>query len=196
MDPIRVVGLSGSLREESFTRRVVQIALQGAEAAGAEVEFLDLREHPIPLLDDKSEVVPEEVAWMRDKVEAAHGIILGTPEFHGSYSGVLKNALDWMGFDHFEGKIVGLVAVSGGGIGGIAAMEHLRTVIRAIHGWVVPTQAGVPKAWQEFDEGLDDRLQKRIEAVGGEVTHFAALHHHEKERFLDSWEKARENPGA
>lgn len=196
VDPIRVVGLAGSLREVSLTSRTVDLALEGARTAGAEVELLDLRQRDIPLLRDKKGEVPVDVAWMREKVKAAHGVILGTPEYHGSYSGVLKNALDWMGFEHFEGKIVGLVAVSGGGIGGIGAMEHLRTVVRAIHGWVVPTQAAVPQAARQFEQGLSEALGTRVRDVGREVTRFAALHHHERDRFLDAWETARDNPGA
>ena len=56
---------------------------------------------------------PPGVGKLREEVRAAEGIILGTPEYHGGFSGVLKNALDLMGFDEFEGKMMGLVGVSG-----------------------------------------------------------------------------------
>jgi FMN reductase len=60
-------------------------------------------------------------------------IILVTPEYHGGYSGVLKNALDLMGFDEFEGKMLGLVGVSGGRMGAFGARNSLREVGRALH---------------------------------------------------------------
>jgi multimeric flavodoxin WrbA len=89
---------------------------------------------------------------LREEVKHAEGIILGTPEYHGGYSGVLKNALDLMGFEEFEGKMLGLVGVSGGAMGAFGAMNSLREVGRALHAWVVPDQASIPQAWQEFDE--------------------------------------------
>jgi len=65
------------------------------------------------------------------KVKRAQGILLATPEYHGGYSGVLKNALDLMGFDEFEGKMIGLVGVSGGNMGAFGALSSLRSVGRA-----------------------------------------------------------------
>jgi multimeric flavodoxin WrbA len=62
-------------------------------------------------------------------VRAAQGIILATPEYHGGYSGVLKNALDLMGFEEFEGKVRGLVGVSGGGMGAFGSLNNLRAVV-------------------------------------------------------------------
>lgn len=66
-------------------------------------------------------------------------------------SGVLKNALDLMGFDEFMGRVVGLIAVSGGELGGFGPLAGLRNVCRALHAWVVPEQALVPRAWDAFD---------------------------------------------
>ena len=116
---------------------------------------------------------------MRAEVRQAQGIILGTPEYHGGYSGVLKNALDLMGFEEFEGKMVGLVGVSGGAMGAFGAMNSLREIGRALHAWVIPGQASIPQAWQEFDEAgnlKDAELNKRVRAVGRQVARFAYLH--------------------
>ena len=59
---------------------------------------------------------------------------------------MLKNALDLMGFDEFEGKMIGLVGVSGGAMGAFEALNSLRNIGRALHAWVVPEQAAVPEA--------------------------------------------------
>ena len=64
---------------------------------------------------------------------------------------MLKNALDLMGFDEIEGKMIGLVGVSGGAMGAFDALNSLRNVGRALHAWVVPEQAAVAEAWKAFD---------------------------------------------
>ena len=112
---IRVVGISGSLRNNSYTRMAVKIALQGAEKLGAQTQLIDLRDYDLVFCDGKEDesIYPEDVFRLRRDVQWAQRIVLGTPEYHGSFSGVLKNALDLMGFAEFErsncairGKIV------------------------------------------------------------------------------------------
>jgi NAD(P)H-dependent FMN reductase len=197
---IRVVGICGSLRKGSYTRMALSIALRGAEEAGAETQLIDLRDYQLVFCDGgDSGKVPKDVVRLRDEVKRAHGIILATPEYHGGYSGVLKNALDLMGFDEFEGKMIGLVGVSGGSMGAHGALNTLRSVGRAVHAWVVPEQAAVPNVDDVFDEqGVckDESVEKRLRAVGRQVAKFASLHNSEQAReFLQFWEAATENPG-
>ena len=71
---------------------------------------------------------PDDVFRLRTEVKEAEGVILGTPEYHGSFSGVLKNALDLMGFDEFEGKMIGLVGVSGGRMGACVTFGGMKNV--------------------------------------------------------------------
>jgi hypothetical protein len=134
----------------------------------------------------------------RDTVRGL-GIIVVTPEYHGSYSGVLKNTFDLMGFDEFEGKMIGLLGVSGGAGGAIAALNSLRTVGRALHAWVVPEQVAIPHVDEVFDEkgGCTDRdIEKRLKSLGRQVAKFASLHNSEQAReFLKLWEGAPPNPG-
>lgn len=124
---------------------------------------------------------------------------MGTPEYHGSFSGVLKNALDLMGFEEFEGKMIGLVGVSGGKMGALNALSGLRNIGRALHAWVIPEQVAIPEAWKVFDdEGniLEESLKERLLTVGRQVARFAYLHSSEKAlEFLRLWESAPENPG-
>lgn len=198
---VRVVGIPGSLRAQSYTRRAVATALEGAAQVGADVRLLDLASYDLPYCDgrDDEATYPPGVARLRADVAAARGIILGTPEYHGSYSGVLKNALDLLGFDEMEGRMVGLVGVAGGRMGGAAALTALRSVGRALHAWVVPTEAAIPQASRAFaPDGtlLDARMAERVRDVGREVARFAYLHSSEQSReFLRAWETARENPG-
>ena len=198
---IHVVGISGSLRAGSYTRRAVECALQGAAEAGAQTQLTDLSEYNLVFRAGKDETgFPEDVFRLRKVVKEASGIILGTPEYHGSFSGVLKNALDLMGFDEFEGKMIGLVGVSGGRMGAFDAMNSLRNIGRALHAWVIPEQASVPEAWKVFtDDGkiADAQLEERLKEVGRQVARFARLHKCENAlEFLRDWQKAQANPGA
>ncbi len=200
-DPvIRVVGINGSLRDGSYTRLAVKLALQGAEEVGAQTQLIDLREYDLIFCDGKvGKDAPPDVLRLRQEVKQAQGIILGTPEYHGSFSGVLKNALDLMGFDEFEGKMIGLVGVSGGKMGAINALNSLRTVGRSLHAWVVPEQVSVPEAWRMFDAAgnlKDPRLEDELKNVGRQVARFTLLHSSEQAReFLRLWETAPANPG-
>ena len=81
---------------------------------------------------------PDSLAALRELVKPADGIVLGTPEDQGSFSEVLKNALDLMGFEEFEGKPIRLVGVSGGQIGAFDALNSLRNVGQALRAWVIP----------------------------------------------------------
>jgi NAD(P)H-dependent FMN reductase len=144
----------GSLRQGSYTRLALQVALRGARETGAEASLIDLRESQLIFCDGKENEggYPKDVFRLREEVKRAHGVILGTPEYHGGLSGVLKNALDLMGFEELEGKMIGLVGVSGGTLGAVHALSHLRSVGRALHAWVIPEQAAVTEAWKVFDE--------------------------------------------
>lgn len=196
---VRVVGLPGSLRGDSFTRRAVSIALEGASELGAETELVDLRDFDLMFCDGEHHPEPPaDVARLQETIGSCHGLILGTPEYHGSYSGVLKNALDLLGFDEMEGKMIGLVGVSGGVMGGLSALHELRSVGRSLHAWVVPQQATVPRARQAFDDNgaKDPKVDEHLRQVGRQVARFAFLHHSEKaQEFLRLWEEAPVNPG-
>ncbi len=200
-DKVRIVGICGSLRKKSYTRLALKVALRGAEEAGAEASLIDLRDYQLVFCDggDSGGEPPKDVTRLREEVKRAQGILLATPEYHGGYSGVLKNALDLMGFDEFEGKMIGLVGVSGGNTGAFGALSALRSVGRALHAWVVPEQAMVPNVDEVFDdEGncKDEAIERRLKAVGRQVAKFASLHNSEQAReFLQFWEAAAENPG-
>jgi NAD(P)H-dependent FMN reductase len=197
----RIVGISGSLRAGSYTALAVAVALKGAEELKCETKLINLRDYQLVFCDGKDDEsqFPKDVFRLREEIKQAKGIILGTPEYHGGYSGVLKNALDLMGFDEFEGKMLGLVGVSGGSMGAFGALEGLRSIGRALHAWVVPEQALIPQAWQEFDEAgnlKDPKLNERVRGVGRQVARFAYLHGScQKNEFLQNWEKSLENPG-
>lgn len=197
---VAIAAICGSLRETSYTRMALQIALRGAREAGAATHLIDLRDYDLPFCDGSKGTAPGAgLARLRRDVSAADGILIGTPEYHGSLSGVLKNALDLMGFEEFEGKMIGLVSVSGGALGGVEALNTLRTIGRALHAWVLPAQVAIPQVWKMFDdEGVprDTQFERRLLDLGRDVARFAHLHRiGAAPEFLRLWETAPVNPG-
>ncbi|MFB6146924.1 MAG: NADPH-dependent FMN reductase [Halobacteriaceae archaeon] len=188
MTETRVVALCGSRRGGSHTRAGLQYALAGAEGTGAAGELIDLRELDLPPLkpDDPE---PADAEALTRTVRAADAVLLGTPMYHGSYSGVLKNALDYCGFDEFDGKTVGLLAVAGGSFP-VTALDHLRSVCRALDAWVLPHQAAIPQASGAFIDAADadaapprgadavladEDLRDRVETLGVRAVRYADI---------------------
>jgi NAD(P)H-dependent FMN reductase len=175
MSEPHVVGVVGSLREQSYTRVGIERALAAAKDTGATTELLDLREFDLPVFDADHREAGDAVAFS-DSIHAADSILLGTPVYHGSYSSALKNALDYCGFDEFEHKTVGLLAVAGGSFP-ITALEHLRSVCRALNCWVIPHQAAIPKARTYVTDGqiTDPDIDERVATLGEEAVQYANI---------------------
>ena len=197
---IRVVGLAGSLRASSTTRMAIRCALLGAEEDGARTQLLDLAAYDLPFLGREHEPASRKALerFLAD-IRAADGMIWGSPEIHGSFSGVLKNALDLTSVGDFEGKMVGLIGVAGGEMGAGETLSHLRAIGRSLHAWVVPIQVSIADSKQAFDsrgEPVDVRVAHRLKAVGRQVAHFARLHKCENHlQFVKEWQGAAVHEG-
>ena len=163
---VKVVGIAGSLRPGSYSQQALEVAAQRVEALGAEVEIIDLRSLNLPFCDGGDDYSDyPDVARLSQTVKDADAIILSTPEYHGSVSGVLKNALDLMGFEEFSGKVTGVISVLGGQSNS-NALNDLRIILRWIHAWVIPEQVSIGQAWKAFGEDgklLDEGLSKRFD---------------------------------
>ncbi|MEM0981898.1 MAG: NADPH-dependent FMN reductase [Cyanobacteria bacterium P01_H01_bin.58] len=162
---VKIIGIGGSLRTNSYSMQALQLAINDAQAAGATVQVLDLREMSLPFCDG-GDSYPDhpDVAVLQEAVKGADGLILATPEYHGSVSGVIKNALDLMSFTELSGKVVGLISVLGGQPNS-NALNELRLIMRWVHAWVIPEQIAIGQAWQAFDaDGTlkDEKLAQRF----------------------------------
>jgi FMN reductase len=168
----KFIGMAGSLRPDSYSQQALQIAMQKVSALGVEVELLDLRTMNLPFCDGGDEYSDyPDVARLQQAFQQADGIVLATPEYHGSISGVLKNALDLMSFDQLSGKVVGGISVLGGQANS-NALNDLRTIMRWVHAWVIPDQIAIAQAWQAFgadgklkDEKLSQRFDRFAESL-------------------------------
>ncbi|MGK7910316.1 MAG: NADPH-dependent FMN reductase [Synechococcus sp.] len=162
--PIKIVGIGGSLRPESYTYQALDYVAELVRGYGADVEILDLRQMNLPFCKSGGEDGHPGVIQLRQAFLEADGAILATPEYHGGPSGVLKNALDLMSFEQLDGKVFGTISVLGGGSNS-NALNQLRHHIRWVHGWSIPEQIAIGQAWQAFDETgeiVDEKLQQRF----------------------------------
>ena len=163
---VKIVGIGGSLRPESSSHQALRLVAQRVQALGAEVKILDLRSLNLPFCNGESDY-PDypDVERLRQTVKQADGLILATPEYHGSVSGVLKNALDLMSFEHLSDKVTGLISVLGGQSNS-NALNDLRVIMRWVHAWVIPEQVAIGQAWKAFDSDgklLDAQLAQRFD---------------------------------
>jgi len=159
---VKFVGLAGSLRPDSYSQLALRLAGDRLKALGADVEILDLREMNLPFCDGGKEY-PDypDVERLRQAFLNADGFLLATPEYHGSVSGVLKNALDLMSFDQLDGKVAGMISILGGQSNS-NALNDLRTILRWVHTWVIP----IGQAWKAFDQSgklVDEKLSQRLD---------------------------------
>ena len=128
--PLRVLGISGSLRRASFNSGLVEAARELAPE-GMAVERFDLEAIPPYSQDLQAEGFPPAVADLRAAIAAADALVIATPEYNFSFSGVLKNAIDWASRppeQPFAGKPVGLCGASPSRLGTARAQYHLRQV--------------------------------------------------------------------
>ncbi len=178
MTDTHVAAVCGSLREASYTRVGLQRTLSAAEDAGASTDLVDLRALDLPVFDPDADE-PPGATDLCSRLQAADGVVLGTPMYHGSYGSPLKTALDHAGFDEFEDVTVGLLAVSGGSFP-VTALDHLRSVCRALNAWVLPHEVAVPRAREKVEDSevADERIADRIDELGREVVRYAGVAHH------------------
>jgi NAD(P)H-dependent FMN reductase len=171
----RVVGVCGSLREESTTRVALSHALAAAEAAGGTTDLLDLRAFDLPLYDADDRDAGDAPRF-RAAVREADAVVLASPIYHGTVASALKTALDYCGFDEFEDTLVGIVVTAGGRFP-TPAVLHLRTVARWVRAWVHPIHVGIPDAGDVVRDGevVDDDCAERLATLGVEMVDYAGI---------------------
>ena len=153
--PVRVVGLGGSLRAASTSLTALNAALEGAAAAGAEVQLISVRDLGLPLYTAEH-ATPAGAHEFADAAYRCDAMIWSSPTYHGSVSGSFKNALDWLILladrdpPYLSNKPIGLVSTAGG-VQGLQAVNSMDFITRALRGWSVPLVLPVPQAWRSFD---------------------------------------------
>ena len=186
--PPRILAFSGSTREGSFNRLLLKAAAKGARDAGAEVTEIDLRDHPLPLFDEdveRARGAPEAARRLKELFLAHAGLLVASPEYNSSVSGVLKNAIDWVSrpapgeasLACFRGKVAALLSASPGSLGGLRGLAALRSILGNIGVLVLPDQVAVPQAREAFLEDgslKDGKRQAAAEGVGASLARLLA----------------------
>jgi len=183
---VRILAFAGSTRTDSFNKKLAAIAAKSAEAAGAEVTLIDLRDYPLPLLDQDLEVaegLPEKARALRELFLSHDALLIANPEYNGSLTAVLKNTIDWVSRPQeglpplacFKGKTALLIAASPGALGGLRALRHLQTILMGLGVTVLPEQKAIPSAAKVFDDtGItDEKIRADIERLGARLVEVA-----------------------
>lgn len=166
-EPVRILGIPGSLRKDSYNRALLRVAGL-LLPADARLETFDLQGIP-PFNQDEERNPPVRVAEFKARIRAADAILFVTPEYNYSVPGVLKNAIDWAsrpyGDSAWQGKPAALMGASVGTLGTARAQYHLRQILVTLD---MPTvnqpEVMIAKAADRFDErgGLSDDISKQL----------------------------------
>ncbi|MDF2680770.1 MAG: yhdA [Brevibacillus sp.] len=174
---MKIVGISGSMNTDSTTKQAVSIVLEAAKAAGADIELIHLAEWKMPLYDDREDTstYPEIVHRFIKTISEADGLVIGSPEYHGTLTGALKNSLDFLEGRYLRDKQVAIIGVAGGSMGATNTVNTLQIIMRNLHAWPLPASPSIPSAYNAFTpEGKlkDERLQARMELLGKQLVQY------------------------
>ncbi|WP_146661384.1 NADPH-dependent FMN reductase [Enhygromyxa salina] len=171
----KILVVCGSSREDGYLDQVVGLAAVAARMAGGEVRELSLRAVQLPVMiwGDAGQDANPDVTRVRELAGWADGFVIGTPEYHGSMSGALKN---WFDFLHGElaGKFAGVVATTGGGTGDMS-ITAVKTCFQWCHGFVLPFHAAASPTAFEGEMLTDARVIDRVERVGHDVVRYTPV---------------------
>ena len=180
----RILAFAGSLRANSWNKKLVQAAAVGARRAGAEVTYIDLRDYPLPVFDEDLEAsqgTPENATKLKALFRNNDGLLIACPEYNSSITAALKNTIDWVSrpvpneppLACFEGKVACIMAASPGALGGLRGLVTVRSILGNIRVTMLPDQVAVPKAHEAFNpDGTikDGKLAASIEGLGEKLT--------------------------
>ena len=180
-----IIGIGGTTRAGSSTEKALRFCLQVAEDRGARttgVYGTELAQLPMyaPDLAERTTASRSLV----DQLRRADGVIIASPGYHGSVSGLVKNALDYVEDlrddrrCYFDGLAVGCIATGAGWQAIVATLQQLRTIAHSLRGWPTPLGAAINSTEDVFgDNGdvTDQRARFQLETVACEVVEFAEL---------------------
>lgn len=180
--PPLILGVGGSTKEDSTTERALKVALRAAEQAGAKTAIVAGPELVMPMYSPNAAERTPGAARMVEYFRRCHGLIIASPAYHGSLSGLIKNALDYAedlradGRVYFDGCAVGLIACAGGWQAAGQTLSALRSIAHALRGWPTPLAAALNTSTKIFEANgscVDLTAKFQLETVGRQVVDFA-----------------------
>ena len=198
--PPRILILYGSLRPESYSRKLALEAQRLLERFGAETRLFD--PHELPMLDSVPATHPK-VQELRALSMWSEGQVWVSPERHGAPTAVFKNQIDWLplesgGMRPTQGRTLAVLQVCGGSQS-FNVVNALRLLGRWMRMVTIPNQSSVPKAWQEFDEAgrmKPSAYYDRVVDVMEELVKFTWLVRDRSDLLTDRYSERREHAAA
>lgn len=179
-----VVGIGGTTRVGSSTEKALRTSLIAAEAAGAETVMLGANDLVLPMYAPERPQRSRRATRLIELLRLSNGVIIASPGYHGTLSGLVKNALDYvedMRTDdppYLDGRAVGTIACAFGWPATIHTLAALRSVAHALRGWPTPMGAGINSAEATVDDDgyiNDTKSLFQLELVGQQVVEFARM---------------------
>jgi len=155
---VSVVGIGGSLRTDSQSERALRIALDGAERAGAKTTVITGADLVLPFYDPAEPERSPAAYRLVEELRNADGVVLVSPGYHGTVSGLVKNALDYLeelrgdSRPYLDGRAVGLIAVARGWQAAVSTLSTLRQIAHALRGWPTPLGLAINSTVTRFAE--------------------------------------------
>ncbi|RZS41326.1 FMN reductase [Herbihabitans rhizosphaerae] len=183
---VRIVGIGGSLREDSQSERALRIALSAAEREGADTTVVSGKDLVLPFYDPAVPERSDAACRLVEALRTADGVVLVSPGYHGTVSGLVKNALDYvedLRADervYLDGRAVGCVATASGWQASVTTLTALRQIVHALRGWPTPLGAAVNSAEVVFDADggcSDAQVVESLRTIGLQVLDFARTRH-------------------
>jgi len=180
----KILAFAGSAREGSFNKKLIRVAAKAAEDAGAQVTLIDLKDFPMPLMNEDLEAkegMPEYAKKIKELMKSHDGFLISTPEYNSSMPPLLKNTIDWASrkeskeetpLSAYKDKIAGLMSASPGALGGLRSLLTLRGILSHVGVLVIPPQHALGKANEAFEaDGTlkDPKQRERIEQICKEL---------------------------
>jgi|SRR5580704_8423714 FMN reductase len=179
-----IVGIGGTTRPGSSSEKALRYALALAEAQGAQVQLFDGAGINLPMYTPESSVRSDHAQRMIAALRRANGVIVSTPCYHGSVSGLVKNALDYtedMCKDpepYLDGRAVGLIVCGHGWQSTGVVLSAFRSIVHALRGWPTPMGVAINTLVEHFDEkgvGIAEQSARQMTIMVGQVIEFARL---------------------
>lgn len=182
MTPPYIVAVGGTLRPNSSTERAMRHVLEHARRGGARIKLISGAALQLPMYQPDNSERTDGARELVAELALADGIILGSPGYHGSISGLIKNALDYAedlradSRPYFSGRAVGCIATAGGWPGAVNTLSALRDIVHALRGWPTPLGAAINTAdsvFNEYGDCISPKVAQLLDAMAGEVMSFA-----------------------
>lgn len=168
----------GSIRIGRQSHRIAYYLENKIRQRGMDVTMIDLAEHPLPMMEEDNGRLrspADDVSIIGTQLKEADAVILVSPEYHGSFSGVLKNALDFY-WAEFKKKPIGVVTTGSGKMGGINASTQMQHVVLSLGAFPLPTKLLIPEIQHAFNEQYEPQREdivKNSERFLNDFTWFA-----------------------